>query len=76
MKNNLGGLNDLLFEQLQRLNHADLKGDDLKSEIERCRAVSGIAKDIIANGALALEARKFTDDRFDIDKETPKMLEG
>lgn len=76
MRNNLGGLNDLLFEQVERLNNGELKGEELKEEMERCRAISGLAKDIISNGSLALQARKFSDERMDIDKKTPKMLEG
>lgn len=51
-------LNNHLFEQLERLNDTDLKGDDLKEEIERSKAVAGISKNIIENSKLALEAEK------------------
>ena len=74
--NNLGMLNNALFEQLDRLNSSDLKGEDMKEEIERSKAIGNIAKTIIENGSLALQASKFKDERFDIDKNTPKMLEG
>jgi hypothetical protein len=54
-------LNNHLFEQLERLNDDDLKGDALKEEIERARAVASIATQIIANGSLALKAKTAQD---------------
>lgn len=74
--NNLGRLNDTLFEQLERLNESDLEGEALEREVFRGKAIGEVAKSIISNGSLVLEARKFRDDRMDIDKEAPKMLEG
>lgn len=53
---NLNDLSGHLFDQLQRLNTAALKGDDLKDEIERSKAISGIAKDITNNARLMLDA--------------------
>lgn len=76
MKNTLGDLNNHLFMQLERLNDEDLENEKLKEEIGRAKSVSGIADKIIENGKLVLEARKFVDNRMDIDKEVPKMLEG
>jgi len=58
MKNKLSDLNNHLFEQLERLNDDDLKGDSLGAEIERGKAMSGLAKDITANAKLELDARK------------------
>lgn len=73
-KNTLNDLNNLLFEQLERLN--DVEGEDLTREIERSKAVSNIARNIIDNGKLVLDAEKFTDDRFNVDKKMPRMLIG
>lgn len=76
MKNTLGDLNKHLFDQLNRLNDEKLKGDDLKEEINRAKAVSGVATKIIENGSLVLEAKKWYDDRWDADDGLPEMLEG
>ena len=76
MKNTLGDLNNHLFIQLERLNDEDIKGEDLKEEIIRAKAVSIIAKQIIDNGTLVLEAQKMMDNRMDADMKLPKMLEG
>ena len=76
MKNKLTDLNNHLFEQLERLNDEDLKGDALKEEIERAKAVTHVASKIIENGALALEARKFMNDSMDANLKLPEMLEG
>lgn len=76
MRNTLGDLNNHLFTQLERLNDEDTVGEDLQNEITRAKALCSVAHQIINNGSLILNARKFTDNRMDIDLETPKMLEG
>lgn len=58
MKNKLTDLNNHLFEQLERLNDDDLKGEELEEEISRTRAISSIATKIIDNGQLILNAQK------------------
>lgn len=58
MKNKLMDLNNHLFETLERLNDEDLKGDELIAEMERAKAVSGIAQTIINNGELMFKAQK------------------
>ena len=62
MQNTLTDLNNHLFAQLERLNDEELTGDQLAEEIERGRAVTGVASQIIANGALVLKAQQFTSD--------------
>ena len=76
MKNTLGDLNNHLFQQLERLNNKNLKGEQLQEEINRAKAVSDVANKIIDNGSLVLEAKKWFDDRWDADNELPEMLEG
>lgn len=76
MQNNtLEDLNAHLFEQLKRLSNKDLKGEELKEEVFRSKAVSAIAKDIVSSGNLVLQATRLMDDRMDADLKLPKMLE-
>ena len=76
MKNTLIDLNNHLFAQLERLSDEELKGEALSEEIDRAKSIAVIAKTIIDNGSLALDAKKFRDNRMDIDNNLPKMLEG
>jgi len=76
MKNKLSDLNNHLFAQLERLGDEDLKGDGLAEEINRAKAVSSVAVQIIANGSLVLEAQKLADNAYDMNFKVPKMLEG
>lgn len=76
MKNTLGDLNNHLFAQLERLSEEELTGEKLQEEINRARVIASVASQIIANGSLMLEARKFQDDKMNIDLAIPKMLEG
>lgn len=77
MKNTLGDLNNHLFAQLERLGEEDLQGEQLQEEIERAKAVTSIANQIISNGNLVLNAEKFKAETFGRSKvEAPKMLEG
>ncbi|AFH95538.1 hypothetical protein ACU7RR_000864 [Providencia stuartii] len=62
MKNNIEDLHNHLFAQLERLSDEDLKGEQLKEEINRAKAVSEIASSIVENGKLALTAIKMADE--------------
>ena len=73
---NLNDLNNVLFNQLNRLDDENLKGDDLKDELEKARTITQVADKIIQNGHLVLQAAKFKDDKWNADAEIPKMLEG
>lgn len=57
MKNKLSDLNDHLFAQLERLGDEALNPDQLAQEIDRGKAITGVAQQIIANGKLALDAQ-------------------
>jgi len=58
MRNTLGDLNNHLFAQLERLGEEDLKDDELQKEINRAKAITGLASQVIANGNLVLKGRQ------------------
>lgn len=57
MKNKLCDLNDHLFAQMERLGNENLKGDDLAKEMERTKAITSVAKEIVSNARLVLDAK-------------------
>ena len=61
-KTTLADLNELLFEQLERLTNEDLDSEALEAEIARSKAVSDLGGKIIANGTLMLNAVKHADE--------------
>lgn len=75
MKNTLADLNNHLFAEMERLSDEELIGEDLNTEIERAKAVSGIAQQIISNGVLALKAEQYRSDSMSADVKIPKFLE-
>lgn len=76
MRNTLGDLNNHLFAQLERLGDEELTSEKLADEINRAKAVTSVAAQIIANGSLVLEARKVVDNSMSAEAKIPKMLEG
>ena len=76
MRNTLGDLNNHLFAQLERLSDEDLEGEKLQEEIERAKAVTSVANQIISNGSLVLQAQKFHTEYKSKDLQVPRMLEG
>ena len=76
MQNTLGDLNNHLFAQLERLGNEELKGDELKEEILRAKAVTDIAREIIDNANTVLDVMKFqTETLGRSNVSVPKMLE-
>ena len=61
----LSALNNLLFEQLEAVTNPDLKGDELKQEIERSKAVAGIASQVVQGAKIELDAIKFGTEYMD-----------
>lgn len=74
-KNTLTGLNDHLFAQLERLGDDSLSEDQMKAEIERARAVTGVAQQVIANANTVLRTVEFKD-RVAGSSDVPPMLGG
>ncbi|MCY4479128.1 MAG: hypothetical protein OXB97_04485 [Rhodospirillales bacterium] len=76
MKNTLTDLHNHLMAQVEALRDDSLEGDDLKSEIERSKAVSAVAKSIIENSRNVLEAKKLQIDQSRGPVSIPRMLTG
>ena len=51
-------LSSALFDELTRLGNESLTADELKSEIERAKAVSNVSQQILQGVSLSLEAEK------------------
>ena len=58
MKNKLTDLNNILFEQLERLQDDDISDEQFEKELQRTNAVTKVSKVIIENAALSLRAYK------------------
>lgn len=56
--NKLADLEDHLFAQIERLDDEKLSGEDLNKEVNRAKAISGLATQIINSRKLTLEAVK------------------
>lgn len=61
-KTTLNDLNEYLFQELDRLTNEDLSAEELDKEIRRSEALQKVAKTVIENGALALQAKKYADE--------------
>lgn len=58
----LNDLNEYLFHEMDRLTNEDLSAEELDKEIKRSDALQKVAKTIIDNGSLALQAKKYLDE--------------
>lgn len=54
-RNKLSDLNDHLFAQLERLNDESISPEDMAREIEKAKAMEGIAKYIIDTNKVQLD---------------------
>ncbi len=76
MKNTLMDLNNHLFGALERVNDEELKGDELKAEVDRSKSVIGLGKEIINNARLAVDAEKLRLEYAPGHAKLPGMLES
>lgn len=62
VKHTLADLNDLLFEQMERLNADDADQDTLNKEINRSKAMSELAREMISNATVVMKAHMLIED--------------
>lgn len=74
-KNTLLDLNDHLFMQIERLNDDDLTGSQLAEEVERARAMTGLASQIVGTAGLMLKAVQVNSD-IESEGRVPRILIG
>ena len=75
-KNKLTDLNDHFFAELERLGDEELKGDDLREELERAKGIARIGSQVIKNADTMLSAARYFDDRMNADIKVPELLLG
>lgn len=77
MKNTLSDLNNILFEQLERLSDDSLTDEELERQLKRTDQIVRVSEKIIANGDLAFRAIQHRDKYYGGGQKTlPPMLEG
>lgn len=57
MNNQLTDLNNHLFAQIERLGDEDKTSEEIENEIERAKAIAGVADRVISNADLMLRAQ-------------------
>lgn len=71
----IGGMHDILFQQLERISNEDLKGEDLEMEMKRTDAICDLAGKIIDNGHLAIKVAKIRQDAASLAPEVGYLVE-
>lgn len=75
-KTGIVALNEMLFQQLEKLQNDDLTAEELETEIKRADAVKGISTQILEGQKLAFNLMKHRDEYgYKKDDFVPKMLE-
>lgn len=60
--NNLTNLNDILFDQIKRLENNEISDEQLEKEIKKSQEITKLSVVILNNAKLALEAQKQFDE--------------
>ena len=77
MKNTLVDLNNILVEQLERLNDDSLSDEEMEMQLKRTDQIVKVSEKIISNGELAFKAIQHKDKYYGTGgKQLPPMLEG
>ena len=59
-KNTPIDLNNMLYEQLERINDESLTDEGLRAEIDRSKAMTGLASQIVANNQTTIAALRLS----------------
>ena len=73
-KNKLNDLNNHLFAQLERLNDEELTGDQVKIEVSRAKAISGVASQVIKSAKVTIDAMRLVASGDYTVQELPEMI--
>jgi hypothetical protein len=76
MKNKISDLNNILFEQLERLNDEELKGENLTNEINRTKSITEVAKQVTDNYKVQLDAVRMLADGGYLQPDDAKVVLG
>ena len=74
MKNTINDLNNILFEQIERINDDELKGEALKDQLNKAKAINSLATTLVQNGVLMLKSMEFRDAIGEVPETTPRFL--
>lgn len=76
MANDLSKLNDIMFNQIDRLDKMSIKDPAaMEAEIARARTMKGLAETVISNGNLVLRAAQTSMEAGEM-VQVPRMLAG
>lgn len=75
MMNKSTDLNNYLFAEIERLDDDSLTDDQLHSEIDRAKAITTVATQIIKNASVALRALEIKDNLSNQNEKMPALLE-
>jgi hypothetical protein len=74
-RNKISDLNNHLFAQLEKLNDDQLQGENLNTEVNRARAMSSLASQIINSTKLTLDAIKMANNGEINSVDVPNLLD-
>lgn len=73
-RNKLIDLNDHLFAQIERLTDEETKGEELKAELARSKALASLSDIVVKNARVILDAEKMRNNGEFLPNEFPVML--
>lgn len=73
-KNKLTDLNNHLFAQLERLGDEEMNDEQLKKEVQRAKALTGVSSQIIKNAKVTIDAMKLVANGSYTVNELPEII--